>query len=216
MKWVELNVGLTDYKHGDYALVTFVKPLIESNLKTIASWHFLWERIPWPELKGKGATLRLRLYGCDKSVNTLRKLVNDKLSELETKEQTIFLGHCFGKHGSCGEEYEGEVKEYGTRGWELIMKMLEQGSEIALELIENREKVGASDEYSADILVYADRHVHLFLNQMSTYINEVDFCLRDAIQRQALSISGKQLPRDRLLRLVKKLKFAIDQEVQRG
>ena len=63
------------------------------------------------------------------------------------------------------------------------MKFMEMGSELALELIENKDKLGRSPDYKKNANEYADRYTHLFLNQISSLVNEVDFDLSQGIFR---------------------------------
>ena len=63
------------------------------------------------------------------------------------------------------------------------MKFLQTGSEFALELIENRDRLGGSQNYKKDAHYYADRYTHLFLDQISSLVNENDFDLSQGIFR---------------------------------
>jgi hypothetical protein len=121
----------------DAALATLVKPFIDEQRDKLLSWHFLWENKPWPVDRAMGITLRWRFYVKEDIVNQLRELIDSRLSELERQRPDAYLGHCFGRHGECEQEYEGESENWGMKGWELGVRMLQTGSEIALELIRN-------------------------------------------------------------------------------
>ena len=105
--------------------------------------------------------------------------------EIILDEKLISIPHCYGAHGDCGEDiqYIGEADSWGIEAWEKGMKFMELGSEFALDLIENEEKLGCSEEYRRNASSYADRYTHLFLNQISTLVNEVDFHLQQGISR---------------------------------
>jgi hypothetical protein len=56
------------------------------------------------------------------------------------------------------------------------LKFLEFGSEFALELVENRDQLDNSADYRKD--AFAARYTHLFLNQISSLVDESDFYLQ--------------------------------------
>ena len=214
MKWIELNAGI-DPKSKRNALLEFVSPLISEHRPEFDSWHFLWEGKPWPTLKEKGITLRLRFYGENDSVDKLLQIIEKKLEKLEDENPLFYLGHCYGRHGDCPGEYEGE--DWGEKGWKLGMKFLQFGSEVALELIENENILGKSTDYKLNMMDYAERHIHCFLNDIFTSEEEVYFYLENTIQRLCHLYTGQQfgkkhqreyqqLIRDIKLNIIKKSK----------
>jgi hypothetical protein len=176
----------------DDCLVKLVKPIVDTARTKIWSWHYLWEGRPWP------LTLRLRFFGEDKEIGQLRQLLDEKLKD---------ISHCYGEHGDCGEgkEYKGEADGndgWGSKAWEAGMKFLQMGSEFALELVDNKNKLGNSKEYKKSAVHYADRYTHLFLNQISSLLDEVDFDLKEGFSRFALRVVRKtkpSLPDDKIL-----------------
>jgi hypothetical protein len=204
MKWIEVNVGL----HENASRRTFLRqdifPLVNENREKIASWHFLWEDKPWPKIRGRGTTLRLRFYGEDDVMDRLRQEIEKRITELEKNRPDFYLGHCFGRHGDCQKAYKGEAGDWGTKGWELGIKMLQFGSETAMELIRDEDRIGKSDEYTKNITFYADRYVHIFLNSLA-WIDEIDFYLKEAVLRIAYSID-KELSKDGLGMLVREIR----------
>jgi len=173
LKWIEINVDQSQYVSNDDCLVKVVRPALDEFRARVQTWHFLWEGRPWP------FTLRLRFFGNDQDIEQLRQFFENKLKNVH---------HCYGEHGDCGEnkEYKGEANGgngWGTKAWEKGMKFLEMGSEFALELIENKDKLGRSPDYKKNANEYADRYTHLFLNQISSLVNEVDFDLSQGIFR---------------------------------
>ena len=204
MKWIEVNIECPEKSSMDDYLVKLVKPIVEEVRNNVRSWHYLWEGRPWP------LTLRLRFFGDDKEIEQSRELLDGKLKD---------VSHCYGEHGDCGKdkEYKGEADGsdgWGIKGWEAGMKFLEMGSEFALELVTNKEKLGKSNEYKRSASQYADRYTHLFLNQMSSLLDEVDFDLQEGFCRFALGVARNRkpsLPDDKILSTTRPL---IHQEIE--
>jgi len=125
--------------------------------------------------------------GDEADIGVLREFLEEKLKDIP---------HCYGEHGDCGigKEYKGEANDWGTKGWEKGVSLLEFGSELALELVENKDKLGISDEYKKNVMFYADRYTHLFLNQISSLLDEVDFYLMEGVGRLAYRIAKDRRP----------------------
>ena len=207
MKWIEVNIGLhEDISFMNKVLPESVFPLVDKHKERVKSWHFLWEGKPWPEIEKKGTTLRLRFFGEDKYIERLRSLIDGELKSFEEKKPDKFFGHCFGRHGDCNIPYEGQEEDWGPKGWELIVKILQFGSETAMELIKNKDEIGKKD-YKKDIFSYADRYTHLFLNPLTLSMplpfNEISFYLIQAIQRIAKATKDRQFPPEKQNALVR-------------
>lgn len=184
MKWVEVNIGVKeDICAMRKVLLDFVAPFVDEMRSKFMSWHFLWEGKPWPEVYRRGVTLRLRFYGKDELIEGIRSEIEGRLKELEKNNPELYLGHCFGRHGECGKDYEGEAAEWGTEAWKLGVKFLNMGSEVALTLLKNKDKLGRSEEYKKSLEYYADRYVHCFLNNIFSPAEEIIFLLRQGIGR---------------------------------
>ncbi len=184
LKWIEINVDQSQYTSNDDCLLKVVRPALDEARARVQTWHFLWEGRPWP------STLRLRFYGNDEDIEKLKQFLEHKLKNVR---------HCYGEHGDCSEnkEYKGEANGgsgWGTKAWEKGMKFLEIGSEFALELIENKDKLGRSPDYKKNADEYADRYTHLFLNQISSLVNEVDFDLSQGIFRYGYETLQSRTP----------------------
>lgn len=193
MKWIEVNVGINpDIKN--IALVELVSPIVRKYKSNFTSWHFLWEAKPWPALKKKGITLRLRFFGENDSITKMKDVLEAKLRRLEHDNSHSFFGHCYGRHGDCPGEYEGE--DWGKKGWKLGMKFLQLGSEVALELIENENMLGKSDDYKLSLFRYAERYVHCFLDTIYSTEEEVNFYLQNAIQRLCHLVTKQQFDKE--------------------
>jgi len=213
MRWTEINVGLKrETSFLNEVLVSQIKPMVDENRARISSWHFLWECKPWPELRGTGTTLRLRFFGEESTIASLRNDTDAKLIRLEDQFPDSYLGHCFGKHGDCEEEYDGEAEDWGTEGWKLGIDFLRLASDTALKLIEDRDKIGRGEEYRKDINFYADRYVHLFLNELGTMpsFDESNFLLYEGCQRTSTRLIGRQLSREEWNRI----RQLVQQEIQ--
>lgn len=153
LKWIEVNIKCTPETSKNEYLTKIARTILNESSSRYESWHFLWEGKPWPN------TLMLRFFGHDEKIDDLKQYLEDELKD---------ICHCYGAHGDCGEgkEYKGEANYWGTEAWKKGIIFLEFGSEFALELIENKDKLGNSIEYKKEISYYADRYTHLFLNRM--------------------------------------------------
>lgn len=211
-KWIEMNIGLkNDNKFLNNMLIDYVKPIVEESRMKLSSWHYLWEEKPWPKPMGKGLTLRLRFFAEEGTISDLKKKLDNIFLKLETTFPTSYYGHCFGNHGECEEEYTDEVDEWGNEGWELGKEMLKFSSESALKLIEAEIRTMDDKTYSKDILYYADRYVHMFLNTVNTIMpfQESEFLMHEGIQRESNNTIGRQLSKDEL----RNIKDLISQEI---
>lgn len=121
---------------------------------------------------------------------------------LEEEKPELYLGHCFGRHGECGKDYEGEADDWGTEAWEHGIKFLNLGSEVALALIKNQEKLEKSEEYKQPIDFYADRYIHCFLNNIFDPFKEISFYLNQAIQRISNHRIGRLVKQEELENLI--------------
>ncbi|AFZ70435.1 hypothetical protein Calag_0690 [Caldisphaera lagunensis DSM 15908] len=180
MKWTEINVEVKNTDQEEIKkifskLIYYLVKEFKEMTNKRGSWHFLWESTPWPN------TLKIRFYGSENAIDQIKKKFEEEYNNFKEDNKEILGEFIYGNNGVNGEEYEGEIIYYGVKGWKLVMKMLEFGSEIALELIRNKDLL-ESDEYSAQypgsIDLYADRYVHLFLNQLSYFIKESEFLMK--------------------------------------
>lgn len=195
LKWIEVNIERPDSVSKDDYLIKLVRPVLDDFKARIESWHFLWEGKPWP------STLRLRFFGDNETIKQLRKSLEQKLKD---------ISHCYGEHGDCGEdkEYKGEADSWGTQAWEKGIRFLELGAEFALELVENKDTLGKSDEYKKSAFAYADRYTHLFLNQISSVVDEADFYLKEGVFRYAHG-TMKSLAKEKINSIVEQTKQKI-------
>lgn len=193
MKWLEINLEMksNDPEKIKMILSNFVYFLVKdfkvmSNKK--GSWHYIWESIPWPN------TLRIRFYSNNETIEKIKQKFEIEYENFNKRNPDLLGQYVYGNNGVEGEEYKGEVNYYGTKGWKLVMKMLEFGSEVGLELIRNKDLL-ESDEYSGSypgsIDLYADRYVHLFLNQLNYFIKESEFLMKQLPFRYYVEKNGK-------------------------
>lgn len=212
MKWIEINVCVNVYQAMYDALIRLVDPLA-SEFKAMArdgcTWHYLWENQPWP------LTLRVRFYCDDDVIEKVARRFEELHSSLAASQPPLLCGFCYGRHGECGKEYSGEADEYGPKGWELVSRMLNFGSEVALELIkaEGDGLMGGGD-FKKPLEVYVDRYVHLFLDQMAARIDELRFCLDQFIAR-FIYVHAHELPSGELVKLVGRIEGEVMDLVKR-
>ena len=194
MKWIEVNIECSSGSENKH-LMSFVKPVVTEFRNDVKSWHFLWEGKHYP------LTLRLRFYGNEEVINNIRTFLDEHLKGVT---------HAYGSHGNCAQyaEYTGEINDWGSKGWTKGVELLEFGSEFALELVENKDKLGTSEEYRKNAFDFADRYTHLFLNQISSLLNEADFYLDQGIFRHLLT-RGIQLPLQQIQEIREKIKHNI-------
>jgi len=189
LKWVEINVGIgrDDPETLMEVLLDLVGGLVTEFKRIMRegyTWHYLWESNPWP------ITLRLRFYGDDADIDRIKHGFQRLWNSLKTSKPNILMDYCYGRHGECCKEYIGEDDIYGSKGWELVKKMLNFGSEVALELIKNIGIMRKSNEFKTLLDIYVDRYVHLFLNQISPLFDELNFHLTQLVYRYFLYITG--------------------------
>ncbi len=186
LKWVEIDVCIANNPniHREEVLLDLVDKLVNkfnglrkgSLSKEDYTWHYLWESC---ECNNKqNPCLVLRFYGEETDIETIKNEFEQLMIELKRKKADLFGDYWYGKHGKCKEEYNGEEELYGSKGWELVKKMLNFGSEIALELIKNEEP----NKIKQSSVLFIDRYVHLFLNQIIPY-RETDFLLDQFVKR---------------------------------
>jgi hypothetical protein len=149
--------------------------------------------------------LRLRFYGESNTIDQIKEEIEKKLIALEKEKHELYRGHCFGKHGECDKDYEGEADDWGTEAWELG----NLGSEVSLKLIKNQQKIGSSKEYRRPIEFYVDRYVHCFLNNIFDQSEEIDFYLKEAIGRLYYAHTGRSLEPKTLEISISKIKTLI-------
>jgi len=190
LMWIEVNINQPSELSKDDCLIKFVEPTFRKYKNGIKSWHFLWEGKPW------SSTLRLRFLGNKSSINEICEFLEEILKGIP---------HCYGAHGEEGKEYEGEENDWGIKGWERGKMFLEFGAEFALELIQNKDNLGKNNNYKKDAFFFADRYTYLFLNQISSLVNEADFNLLEGVFRYACQ-HGKILPSEKVKDLTERIK----------
>lgn len=143
-----MNIHLNDYSRTDEVIAETVKEFVEDFKREgwVKSWHFFRE----PQI-------RLRFFGEEKNIGEAKKLIDDKLKEKESTNGELYSCHVFGAHGRRDEEYTGEG-DYWLDDWSLVMKLWENTSEFALNIISK----GADKPLD----IHGERHVHLLLNQL--------------------------------------------------
>jgi hypothetical protein len=147
-KWIEVNIHLNGYLRTNEVLAGTVKKLVDDFKKEnwIKSWHFFRE----PQI-------RLRFFGDENNIVKIKEVIDNKLKEMESTKGELYSCHVFGSHGRRDEEYAGEA-DYWHDDWSLVMKLWENTSEFALNLITKGP--------SKSLDIHGERHIHLLLNQL--------------------------------------------------
>ncbi len=202
LKWVEINVCIANNRNSnlDEVLLDLVDKLVEkfkglSKEDDTSTWHYLWENCQCNN--NINLCLVLRFYGEETNIEKVKNEFEKLMIDLKSKKADLFGDYWYGKHENRNEEYNGEEETYGTKGWELVKNMLNFGSEIALELIKNKEFMGKSDEFKNSLNEYVDRYVHLFLNQVIPN-DEVYFLLHQFVFRYYYIFKDIKLPAEEL------------------
>jgi hypothetical protein len=176
--WAELYVNLSgvDVERRRSVLLEVAGRLRAERGKSITSWHLLWDNKPWP------VTLRLRFRGDEGPLNALA-------AEISERFKKDGYDVCVGGREGCGRAYTGGEDLYGKDGSELIAKVLEMGSEIAVEFVSARGAL-ASGGYTCDgcgkdtaciSRCLIGTMLRLLMSQLSTEINAAPFLLGQAV-----------------------------------
>jgi hypothetical protein len=171
--WVEENIRPISHQDSDRLLIDNIEPVVSAlKQRGIISWHFLREGDSWRETQRvKHIRLRFKAENLEQLRRTRRSLKR-KLDILQ--QNRVIVDHYVGIHGKpvrfYRDYYKGGASEgfdeqvASPRGWSLVEKFLEVGSELALLLIKgrmNRVQLGSS---------YAFYKIsHLFPNQCRHY-----------------------------------------------
>jgi Lantibiotic biosynthesis dehydratase C-term len=189
--WVEVNLDV-DLDTQDEVLLDVLRPYARKlkRLGELHSYHFFRE----PEIR-----FRFRLASAKSKTKCERELA--KMAEALVKKGRASGWH-FGNHGEEGKPYFGEEDRYGRQGWKVAQDYFNQGSEVALRLLELRRGARLENplwgrglgnpweggernpwrEVSGDALAYHwSRYVHLFSNQLGYDMEaEAVLCARQA------------------------------------
>lgn len=142
--WVEENIRPANKTPRDEVILKVLKPIVcEIREKDILTWHFFRETDNW---RGRDQVEHIRFRAKVKN-EKLRESLSDYIKKKLNNFQTIGLiqDHYLGNHGAPNDWYTGEVNDWdetssSPKGWNLIQKHFEIGSEIAILLIEGRTK----------------------------------------------------------------------------
>jgi len=171
--WVEENIRPTSHQDSDRLLIDDIEPIVEAlKQKGIISWHFLREGDGWRETQSV-SHIRLRFKTEDlEHLKKTRKYLKKKLDLLQ--QNRMIVEHYVGIHGKpvklYKDYYKGGASEAfdeqmpNPKGWFLIEKFLEFGSELALLLIKGRmNRIQLGREFAFYKIA------HLFPNQCRHY-----------------------------------------------
>jgi len=170
--WVEENIRPISHRDSDRLLIDDLEPIVDMlRTKGIVAWHFLREGSGWRESQ-RVKHIRLRFEARDLNhLKRIRRLLKRKLDTL--RQNGAIVDHYVGRHGRPVRRYQdyykgesGDFDEHVTqpKGWNLVKKSLEVGSEMALLLIKgrmNRIQLGGQYDFY--------KISHLFPNQCCHY-----------------------------------------------
>lgn len=171
--WVEEDIRPISHQDSDRLLIDDIEPIVEALKKRgIISWHFLREGDGWRETQSV-SHIRLRFKAEDSAhLKKIRRHLKRKLDVLQ--QNGTILDHYVGIHGKplrfYKDYYKGGASEAfdeqmpNPKGWRLVEKFLELGSELALLLIKGRmNRVQLGREFGFYKIS------HLFPNQCRHY-----------------------------------------------
>ena len=172
-KWLWIDIqALAELAEKEDLLVKVHADIISKFRASVDSWHFLWEADSFPH------TLLIRFYG---NADIIQKIEEDIITLLESA-----------KIESKIRPYEGEAVSFGLTGWEYVMKVLHLGAEFAIAIIENERKSQKGEELKWSLSGYIDRWAHLFMNQLSTRVNESITLFQLSVHRMAINKLGEK------------------------
>lgn len=129
-KWIETQLWFAKFDSRCYKklLLSFVKPTVKSIEGSIKTLHFLFE-------PGLHFLFRIQPSTEDKSAK-VKKLVKKHLKEISDfiaakPEQELFVN------------YFGEASDFGEDGWEIVKKVFEYGSRMAIAKLDPEFKKGS-------------------------------------------------------------------------
>lgn len=171
--WVEEDIRPLSHQDSDRLLIEDIEPIIDAlKKKGILSWHFLREDDNW---RGSQNIRHIRLRFKAKNLKDLKKIRLFLKKKLDILQQNgIIIEHYVGIHGVpvrfYKDYYKGGASEAfdeqapNPKGWSLVEKSLEIGSEMALLLINGRmNRIQLGREYGFYKIS------HLFPNQCRHY-----------------------------------------------
>jgi len=144
--WVEENIRPVSHRDLDRLLIQDLEPVVHAlKQKGILSWHFLREDDGWKASQNV-RHVRLRIEVTDlNSLKKIRIFLKRRLDALQ--QNNVILDHYVGNHGMPVRKYQNYYKGESAgfdeqvahpKGWLLVKKYMEVGSEIALLLIKGR------------------------------------------------------------------------------
>jgi len=172
--WFVINIRVSekDSENEDF-LIRLHSDVVSKFKGKLESWHFLWEGSPFSH------TLLMRVFGNPDTIGEIGKTMTKLLDEE-------------GIEWKVDEEYGGEAKAYGTKGWEYLMKVLHLGSDFAIDIIENERKGEGTEEFKRSLGGYLERWIHLFNNQLCTRVKEDTALFHLSVHRTAVYMLGEK------------------------
>jgi len=170
--WVEENIKPLSHQDSDRLLIENLEPIVDAlKQKKVASWHFLREGDNWRGSQNI-SHIRLRFRATDlQHLKKIKKFLKNELDFLQSNG--LILDHYIGKNGTpvrrYRDYYDGENVAFNEqppnpKGWNLVQRYLEIGSEMAILLTKGRmNRIHLSLDYNFSKIS------HLFPNQCRHY-----------------------------------------------
>jgi len=174
--WVEENIRPLSHQDSDRLLIEDLEPIVNTlKQRGIMSWHFLRESDNW---RGNQDVRHIRLRFEATDLNHLKRIRRFLKRELDILVRNgVIVDHYVGKHGNpvrrYRDYYQGESGGFDEqvatpKGWSLVERHLEIGSEMALLLIRGRmNRVQLAHDYNFPKIS------HLFPNQCRHYPHSI-------------------------------------------
>lgn len=160
--WIEARISVNEGRQNE-VLLNFIKPLVQ-RLRSefnITAYHFLRE--PNNEVWFRVLTTRTR-------VERIRALI----SNLQREEQVREVRYP-------ETPYQGERQSFGEDGWKTTYKLLEAGSDFALDLLDENVRKGPKFKRLA--------FSHYFLNQSGfNQFQEANFHFQCVMERMLVLV----------------------------
>lgn len=171
-KWLWIDIKAPEQPIEKEDLLLLIHTNVVSTFRIcVENWHFLWESAPFQH------TLLIRFCGDAKIIQKIKDAITSLLDSVKIEWKI--------------EPYEGEANTYGPAGWEYLTRVLHLGSEFAIALMENKRSP-KSEEFKRSLSGYLERWIHLFMNQLSTRLEEAPVLFQLSIHRTTVNILGEK------------------------
>jgi hypothetical protein len=170
MEWLEYNIHVRSdrlwYENSIKVLRNMLGPFVKAHTGRFAHWHYLIE----PDKCRQGyCEIRVRFEAEKSKLEEIRKELMQELRSFSVvvMQHDELLGSHEGCHGERGRIYQGAASERFGRDWPIIVRIMEVGSEAAIEILQLAE--GLTEKPSLEPCSRTVQHpyfLHLPANQL--------------------------------------------------